>query len=140
MSIGYSTNPAKSVKYYQKRYGGDIMPKRNYPIAAQIGKRIYQKRKELGLTQEELADRSGLSQSFLTCIERGEKGLGFDSIIRISCALETSTDYLLMGVMSQEETDYIHSMFKLMDESQRKDATAIMRHLLNIAGHTPPKQ
>ncbi len=116
------------------------MPKRNYPIAAQIGKRIYQKRKELGLTQEELADRSGLSQSFLTCIERGEKGLGFDSIIRISCALETSTDYLLMGVMSQEETDYIHSMFKLMDESQRKDATAIMRHLLNIAGHTPPKQ
>lgn len=52
------------------------MPKRNNPLAAQIGRRIYKKRKDLGLTQEELADRSGLSQSFLTCIERGEKGPG----------------------------------------------------------------
>ena len=51
----------------------------------------------MGLTQEELADRSGLSQSFLTCVERGEKGLGFGSIVKISHALGTSTDYLLTG-------------------------------------------
>lgn len=116
------------------------MPKRNNPLAAQIGKRIYKKRKEMRLTQEELADRSGLSQSFLACIERGEKGPGFDSIIRISCALETSTDYLLMGILSREESDYIHTLFKLMDETQRKEATEIMRRILLICGRTPPEQ
>lgn len=116
------------------------MPKRNDSLAAQIGKRIYKKRKQMGLTQEELADRSGLSQSFLACIERGEKGLGFDSVIRISCALGTSTDYLLMGVVSREESDYIHSLFGLMDETQREQATEIMKHILRIGGHTPPRQ
>ena len=50
------------------------MPKRNVTQAALIGRRILKRRKELGLTQENLADRSGLSQSFLTCVERGEKG------------------------------------------------------------------
>lgn len=116
------------------------MPKRNNPLAEEIGKRIYKKRKEMGLTQEELAFRSGLSQSFLTCIERGEKGPGFDSIIRISSALKTSTDYLLLGVISQEESDYIHSLFKLMDETQRKYAIEIMKGILLICGHNPPGQ
>ncbi len=114
------------------------MPKRNNPLAAQIGRRIYKKRKDLGLTQEELADRSGLSQSFLTCIERGEKGPGFDSIIRISRALETSTDYLLMGVMPQEESNNILSLFEPMDETQRKLAIEILKGILLIGGHTPP--
>lgn len=116
------------------------MPKRNDPLAAQIGKRIYKKRKEMGLTQEELADRSGLSQSFLTCIERGEKGPGYDSIIRISCALETSTDYLLLGVLSQEESNYINMLFRLMNEAQRKDATEIVKRIVLICGHTLPEQ
>lgn len=116
------------------------MPKRNSTQAAEIGSRIHKKRKKMGLTQEELAFRSGLSQSFLTCIERGEKGLGFDSIIRISQALGTSTDYLLMGIISKEESDYIHLLFKLMNESQREHATKIIENILLISGHTLPEQ
>lgn len=113
------------------------MPKGNYSRAVQIGKRVFEKRKDMGLTQEALADRAGLSQSFIAGIERGEKGLGFESIIRISRALETSTDYLLTGVMPQEESDYIHSLFDLMDEAQRKEATEIVKRILVIGGHSP---
>ena len=116
------------------------MPKRNDPLAGQIGMRIYKERKELGLTQEELADRSGLSQSFLTCIERGEKGLGFDSIIRISQALGTSTDYLLMVVMPKKESNYIISLFELMNEEQRLRAIEILKNILLFSGYTPPEQ
>lgn len=107
-------------------------------MAAEIGRRIYKKRKEMGLTQEELADIFGLSQSFLTCIERGEKGLGCDSIIKISGALETTTDYLLMGTMPQGEADYIHLLFGIMDELQREEAVKILESTLLIGGHTPP--
>lgn len=114
------------------------MPKRNDLLAAQIGSRICKKRKKMGLTQEELAFRSGLSQPFLACIERGEKGPGFYSIIRISDALDTSTDYLLRGIMPKDESDYIHSLFELMDESQREQATEIVKNILLIGGHTPP--
>ena len=95
--------------------------------------------KELGLTQENLADRSGLSQSFLTCVERGEKGLGFDSIIKISCALETSTDYLLTGVIRQNESDYIQRLLEQLDETQRDHTVEILKHLLIVGGHIPPE-
>ena len=115
------------------------MPKRNVTQAALIGRRILKRRKELGLTQENLADRSGLSQSFLTCVERGEQGLGFDSIIKISCALETSTDYLLTGVIRQNESDYIQRLLEQLDETQRDHTVEILKHLLIVGGHIPPE-
>ena len=108
------------------------MPKRNVTQAALIGRRILKRRKELGLTQENLADRSGLSQSFLTCVERGEKGLGFDSIIKISCALETS-------VIRQNESDYIQRLLEQLDETQRDHTVEILKHLLIVGGHIPPE-
>ena len=115
------------------------MPKRNDALAALIGNRIFKRRKELGLTHDELADRAGLSQSFLTCVERGEKGLGFDSIVKVSCALETSTDYLLTGVIRQNESDYVHRLLELLDETQRDHTVEVLKHLLIIGGHTPPE-
>lgn len=116
------------------------MSKKNDLQATQIGMRILKMRKELGLTQEDLADRSGLSQSFLTCVERGEKGLGFDSIIKISRALGTSTDYLLTGTITEKESNYILQLFDLMGESQREHTIEIVRRTLLIGGQTPPKQ
>ena len=114
------------------------MPKRNDEQAALVGKRIFKRRKELGLTQDELAERSGLSQSFLTCVERGGRGMVFDSIIKISVALETSVDYLLTGAVMQEESNYILQLFGLLDETQRDHTVEILKHLLMIGGHTPP--
>lgn len=114
------------------------MPKRNEPQAEQIGKRIYKKRKEMNLTQDTLAERSGLSQSFLTCVERGEKGLGYDSLIKLCDALGTSADYLLTGVMSPKESNYILSLFEPFNEDQREQAIEIVKHLLIMSGHTPP--
>lgn len=116
------------------------MPKRNDPQAAEIGKRIYKLRKEKGLTQEELAYRSGLSQSFLTCVERGEKGLGFDSIIKISHVLESSTDYLLLGRMPKKELDYIYSLFEPLNEAQRDQIIEVLKGILLISGFTLPEQ
>lgn len=115
------------------------MPKRNNTQAEEIGKRIFKRRKELGLTQDCLAERAGLSQSFLTCVERGEKGLGYDSIIKICEALETSADYLLTGIISQKEADYIFRLFEPFTESQREQAIEIVKHLLIMNGYIPPE-
>lgn len=51
------------------------MPKRNQELAREIGLRIARRRKELGWSQEETAERAGLSAQFLACVERGEKAL-----------------------------------------------------------------
>lgn len=54
-----------------------------------IGKKIYARRKELGLTQPELAQVTGMSQSGISKIERGETTPTVGNIQSIARALKT---------------------------------------------------
>lgn len=64
-----------------------------------IGINISKRRKELGLTQEVLAEKLGLSTSYIGAIERGKKLPSLDVFINIANVLETSSDTLLSGVL-----------------------------------------
>lgn len=85
------------------------MPDRTKPQAEEIGQRVRARRKQLGLTQEQLAERSGLSQQYVACVENGTKGLGDESLIKLSGALEVSTDYILFGSVN------LHDQYRLLD-------------------------
>lgn len=63
----------------------------------QIGKRIFDRRKQLRMTQEELSERAGVTSQTISSAELGKKALRPENIIRICSALEISTDYLLLG-------------------------------------------
>ncbi|MGN0314993.1 MAG: helix-turn-helix domain-containing protein [Fusicatenibacter sp.] len=67
------------------------------PIVPEMGQRIAMLRRNKKLTQEELADRSGVSLQTISTAERGVKALRPENIVKISQALDTSTDYLLTG-------------------------------------------
>lgn len=56
----------------------------------EIGKRIISLRKEKGWTTNRLANRCGLSQSFLRAVEMGDKGISVESLSLICDALEVS--------------------------------------------------
>lgn len=61
-----------------------------------IGKRIRARRKELGLSQEELANRMGLKSKSTICkIERGEDNLTTPIVKRYAQALDCSVAYLM---------------------------------------------
>ncbi len=79
------------------------MAKKNSALTAAIAERISAKRKEMKLTQEQAADLSGLSHPYYACVERGAKGLGADSIVKVCTALDVSPDYLLTGAMTHSE-------------------------------------
>lgn len=49
----------------------------------------------MGLTQVQLADRSGVGASFLCDIEKGRKQPGLETLMALARELETTTDYLL---------------------------------------------
>lgn len=114
------------------------MPKSNNQLANEVGRRILKLREELGWTQDTLADRAGLSLNFIACVERGEKGLGFDSIIKISRALSTSTDYLLTGAMPQAEHDYIQALFEPLNDIQRQVVVGMIESVKKIIEYRPP--
>lgn len=62
-----------------------------------IGKRIAQRREELGLTQDQLALKAGLKagQKSLTRYETAASPPSLDSLIKLAIVLETSLDWLV---------------------------------------------
>ena len=70
-----------------------------------MGLRIASTRKAKNLTQEQLADLSGVSYQTISSAELDKKSLRAENIIKISQALEVSTDYLLTG--DRNEKDYL---------------------------------
>lgn len=56
---------------------------------AKIGLRIKNRRQELGLTQKEVAQKTGLSPAFLSQVEHGKVSLTINSLENVASALDT---------------------------------------------------
>ena len=63
----------------------------------ETGKRIMARRKKLGLTQEQLAEKSEVTTQFVSYAESGKRGMRPENLMKIAAALGVSTDYLLTG-------------------------------------------
>ena len=53
-----------------------------------MGLAIRQRREELGLSQEALAERSGVSRSWLAKVELGKASFDFRKVLMVAAALE----------------------------------------------------
>ena len=62
-----------------------------------IGKRIQNRRKQQGYTQEQLAEMMNVSIQMVSNLERGNKAIRIDNLINLSRILNVSTDYILTG-------------------------------------------
>lgn len=60
-----------------------------------FGKRLRHLRKQAGLTQEELASKSGLSTTFIGLLEVGRKRASLKSLQKLSRALNVKTQMLI---------------------------------------------
>ncbi|MEM7690120.1 MAG: helix-turn-helix transcriptional regulator [Pseudomonadota bacterium] len=63
-----------------------------------LGQRIRAKRKELGMSQEGLANEAGLDRSYVGRIERGEHNLTFVSLVRLCRAMECDVAALTINL------------------------------------------
>ena len=63
----------------------------------EIGKRITERRKKLGMTQETLAEKGDLTPQFVSYAESGKRAMRPENVIKLAKALEVSADYLLTG-------------------------------------------
>jgi len=67
-----------------------VTQKKPLPITERFGKAIRQRRRELDLTQEALAERADLHRTFISLIERGETSPSLENIERLAQALDIS--------------------------------------------------
>ena len=71
-----------------------------------IGKRIAQRRKELGLRQVEVCERAGINDKYLSCIERATSIPSLEVIMKLALALDTTPDTFLTGSIRYESDEW----------------------------------
>lgn len=76
-------------------------------LLEEMGMRIFERRKQLRMTQEELAEAAGITPQTVSTAELGKKAMRPENIIRVCSALEISTDFLLMGKVAMEDRNLL---------------------------------
>ncbi|MEF2966733.1 helix-turn-helix transcriptional regulator [Paenibacillus sp. M1] len=103
-----------------------------------VGERIRSRRKALGLSQEDFAERIGRVPKFCADIERGQVGMSIETMLGICSLLKMSPNQLLLGDLGQsqvhDETEIIIDALNQCTEKQRKDAFALLRLFLTAIG------
>lgn len=87
---------------------------------AEIGKRIQSRRKQQGLTQEQLADRMNVSIQMISNLERGNKAIRIDNLINLCQILDVSTDYILTGKETQDDFHALTARIEALSPANRK--------------------
>ena len=99
-------------------------------ILVQIGKRLYKRRKEMGLTQEAMAERLGMSLTFYGGIERGSKRLSIEKILLVYEQTGMDPDYLLTGKGPLDQA--VMEIFKSCPEEKRPVLEQILSNLTEL--------
>ena len=67
-------------------------------ISTRLGRRIYELRRASDYSQEELAERAGISVSYLSMIERAERTPHIKTLQMLASALDISIAEIFQGV------------------------------------------
>lgn len=91
----------------------------------EIGKRITERRKKLGMTQEMLAEKGDLTPQFVSYAESGKRAMRPENVIKLAKALEVSADYLLTGEIVDKD-------LLILSDKMRKLSPEMLRIVENI--------
>lgn len=86
----------------------------------EIGRRIQARRKQQGLTQEQLADRMNVSIQMVSNLERGNKAIKIENLVNLCQILNVSTDYILTGKETQNDFHALTEHIQKLSQTNRK--------------------
>lgn len=97
----------------------------------ETGKRITEKRKYFKYTIEKLSELLGISPRFLSAIERGEKGMSYNTLEKMCNTLCVTSDYLLFGKTEDTSNNTKNEIYNIT-----KILSSIDSHYLPLAEST----
>ena len=86
----------------------------------ELGNKIAQKRKDLGMTQIEFADKLCVTRQTVSRWEAGTVLPDIDKISDIASILNVSCDYLLKDDVKEEETVILKGVSRLLKDAEGK--------------------
>lgn len=91
----------------------------------ELGQRIRKFRKARGLSQEQLAEKIGISSTHMSHIETANTKLSLPVLIDIAEALEVQTDCLLYANQQENVSTAIQSVVSILESCDAKQARVI---------------
>lgn len=99
-----------------------------------IGKRIKQRRTELGLKQLQIKEQTGISSGNLSDIENGKKLPSAPALLALSIALDCSIDWMLKGDSLEREQKLVYNEtecklltgFRQLDQDDQQELLDIL--------------
>ena len=92
----------------------------------EIGDRITERRKQLGMTQEALAEKGNMTPQFVSYAEAGKRAMRPENLLKISSALEVSADYLLTGEIVDKDLLILSNKLRSLSSSQLRIIESII--------------
>lgn len=105
-----------------------------------IGRRIRKARESRGWKQETLAEKAGLSVSYIGMIERGEKLPRLETFITLANALGASADILLADVLTTGYTVKNSLLSEKLDKLSDGDRELVYDVIDTVIKHKKRRQ
>lgn len=80
-----------------------------------LGERIREERLKLKLTQAQLAEDVDISDTYMGAIERGERSLTLDTLVRLVNRLGVTVDYLLSDSVADTDSNITEQFKQIID-------------------------
>lgn len=96
----------------------------------EVGRRIAERRKELGYKQWVVNEKAELSEKYLSNIERGQSVMSIDTLMKLCTVLEATPNNFLLGSLENITVeDYEKALLKrlsALDEKKLKIALSMI--------------
>lgn len=93
-----------------------------------LGKRLYERRKQLGWTQEQAAEKTGLSVHFFATTEQGKTNMRAENILKVCREMRMSADYLLTGIPTNIDREFVVESLNSLSAEQLHYAEEIIKN------------
>lgn len=97
-----------------------------------MGRRIHERRKQLRMTQDELAELIDTTPQMVSSAELGKKALRPENLFKISRALGVSADYILSGTMADQDIQDLQSLLHSLSPEQLLIVDEIIRCCIRL--------
>lgn len=104
----------------------------NYKV---LGERIKEERKRIHLTQAQLANEVGISDTYMGAIERGERSLTLDTLVKLANRIGVTIDYLLTDFVDGSGESIIDEFKQIIDNHPLDRKVMALQVLRTIFGY-----
>jgi transcriptional regulator with XRE-family HTH domain len=100
-----------------------------------LAKHMRDRRRALGITQEQLAEKSGLSTNYIARLEIADKTPSFATLILLSEALEVEVSELLAGDKERPWISDAEEIARIMESLTERDSQFVLNQVQAIVSY-----